>query len=166
MGSIKHNLLVHAPLQYRLVSGEAINCEDEERVFKLIRNIVHCTSNNSQGHLIGNLIVRLEVEFRCTERYEFDSSNNSTVSEIHNLGANLRANERNSLFTYELIQENSADWQSHLERVSNFLIFENKWWKMVGLNFLILSMNPKIEINTIKCTISGLQISMLSLVNW
>ena len=35
-GKYKHNLLVHAPLQYRLVSGEAINCEDEEQVFKLI----------------------------------------------------------------------------------------------------------------------------------
>ena len=128
-GKYKHNLLVRAPRQYHLVSGEAINCEDEERVFKLIRNIVHCNSNNSQGHLIGNLIVRLEVESRCTERYEFDSSNNSTVSGIHNLGANLHADERNSLFTYEFIQENSADWRSHLEKVSDFLIFENKWWK-------------------------------------
>ena len=39
-GKYLHNLLVHAPLQYRLVSGESINCEDEERFFKTIRDMV------------------------------------------------------------------------------------------------------------------------------
>ena len=30
-GKYLHNLLVHAPLQYCLVSRESINCEDKER---------------------------------------------------------------------------------------------------------------------------------------
>ena len=47
-GKYLHNLLVHAPLQYRLVSGESINGEDEERFFETIRDITHGTSNNSQ----------------------------------------------------------------------------------------------------------------------
>ena len=42
-GKYLHNLLVHAPLQYRLVSGDSINysinCEDEERFFKTICDI-------------------------------------------------------------------------------------------------------------------------------
>ena len=71
-GKYKHNLLVHAPLQYRLVSGESINCEDEERFFNWIKSITQSTTNNRPGHLIGNLIVRLEVESQCREKYEFD----------------------------------------------------------------------------------------------
>ena len=45
LGNYQHNLCVHAPLQYRLVNGETINCEDEERCFNLIKNITNDTSN-------------------------------------------------------------------------------------------------------------------------
>ena len=54
-GKYQHNLCVHAPLQYRLINGETINCEDEERCFNLIKNITKETSDNKPGHLIGNL---------------------------------------------------------------------------------------------------------------
>ena len=143
-GKYKHNLLVHAPIQYRLVSGESINCEDEERVFKLIKNM-NGTSNNRPGHLIGNLIVRLAVESRCIEKYEFKSNEDSFTTELRNLGTNLYAEERNSLFTYKFIQENSSDWQAHLERISDFLIFENKWWKKTdfGIEFFDYSGEPE-----------------------
>ena len=93
-GKYKHNLLVHAPLQYRLVSGESINCEDEERFFNWIKSITQSTTNNRPGRLIGNLIVRLEVESQCREKYEFDSSKDSTLQEIHHLGVNLHADEK------------------------------------------------------------------------
>ena len=144
-GKYKHNLLVHAPVQYRLVSGECINCEDEERFFNWIKSITKSTTNNRPGHLIGNLIVRLEVESQCREKYEFDSSKDSTLQEIHNLGVNLHADGRNSIFRYEYIQKNSADWQSHLERISDFLIFENKWWKKTnfGIEFFDFVDGPK-----------------------
>ena len=105
-GKYLHNLLVHAPLQYRLVSGESINCEDEERFFKTICDITHGTLKNSQGHLIGNLIVRLEVESRCRERYEFNSGEDSSMNEIYNLSLSIHAKESNSLFSYEFIQQN------------------------------------------------------------
>ena len=57
-GKYMHNLLVHAPIQYRTVSGASINCEDEERIFNSMKNITHSTTNNKPGHVIGNLIVR------------------------------------------------------------------------------------------------------------
>ena len=139
-GKYLHTLLIHAPLQYRLVSGESINCEDEERFFKTIRDITHGTSNNSQGHLIGNLIVRLEVESRCRE-----GMNSIQVNEINDLGLSIHAKELNSLFSYEFIQQNSADWQSHMERISDFLIFENKWWEKTefGIEFFDFTNEPE-----------------------
>ena len=45
------------------------------------------------------------------------------------LGANLEKKQYNSLFTYTYIQNNIADWQSHLQRIADFLIFENVWWQ-------------------------------------
>ena len=140
-----HNLLVHASLQYRLVSGESINCEYEERFFKTIRDITHGTSNNSHGHLIGNLIVRLEVESKCRERYEFDSGEDSSMNEINDIGLSIHAKESNSLFSYEFIQQNNADWQSHMEQISDFLIFENKWWEKTefGIEFFDFANEPE-----------------------
>ena len=154
-GKYKHNLLVHAPIQYRLISGESINCEGEERYFNSIRNITSGTTNNKPGHLIGNLIVRQEVESACKEKYEFEKTKDSTLREISALGIKLQEIQYNSLFTYNYIQNNSADWQSHLQRISDFLIFgENVWWKKTdfGIEFFDvdnipekLDLNPKVH---------------------
>ena len=137
-GKYEHNLLVHAPLQYRLVSGESSNVEDEERVFNTIRNCSHGTTNNWPGHLIGNLFVRLQVETQCKEKYSVKSDNvHYTLNEIHNVGLEVHAEERNSLFTYDYIQKNVHDWQCHLERISDFLVFGEVWWKKteIGIEF-------------------------------
>ena len=135
-GKYKHNLLVHAPIQYRLVSGASINCEDEERVFNSIKSITQSTTNNKPGHVIGNLIVRQEVESACKQKYEFDLSKGSTQNDIQKIGDKLYQNEKNSHFSFDFIHENSADWQSHLERISDFLIFgENVWWEKNEFGF-------------------------------
>ena len=84
-GKYMHNLLVLAPIQYRTVSGASINCEDEERIFNSMKNITHSTTNNKPGHVIGNLIVRQEVESACKEKYEFDKSTDSTLDEIQQI---------------------------------------------------------------------------------
>ena len=123
-------MCVHAPLQYRLVNGETINCEDEERCFNLIQNITKDTSNYKPGHVIGNLIVREEVESQCQEKYEFDREIDSTLQVIRKIGKKVEEDQYNSLFTYAYIKKNSADWQAHLQMIANFLIFDkNIWWQ-------------------------------------
>ena len=150
-GKYKHNLLVHAPIQYRLVSGESINCEDEERFFKSIRDITRATTNNRPGHLIGNLIVRQEVESVCKENYEFDKTKDYTIRELNAVGIKLQEIQYNSLFTYNYIQNNSADWQSHLQRISDYLFFgENVWWKKTefGIEFFdVVNIPEKLDLN-------------------
>ena len=123
-GKYEHNLLVHAPIQYRLVSGASINCEDEEQIFNSIKDITQSTTNNKPWHVIGNLIVRQQVESACKQKYEFDLSKDSTL------------NEKNSHFSCDFIHENSADWLSHLERISDFLIFGvNVLWEKNEFGF-------------------------------
>ena len=132
----EHNLLVHAPIQYRLVSGDSINCEDVERIFNSIKDITQSTTNNKPVHVIGNLIVRQEVEAARKQKYEFDLSKDSTLNDIQQIG------DKNSHFSCDFIHANSADWHSHLERISDFLIIgENvRWEKMnLGLSFMILT---------------------------
>ena len=137
-GKYQHNLCVHSPLQYRLVNGDTINCEDEERSFNLIKSITRGTSNYKPGHLIGNLVVRLEAESQSKKKYEFNSKTDSTLSSISDFGKKVENIQYNSLFIYDYIQKNSADWQAHLQRISDFLIFgENIWWKktLFGIEF-------------------------------
>ena len=164
-GKYKQNLLVHTPIQYRLVSGASINCEDEERIFNSIKDITQSTSNYKPGHVIGNLIVRQKVESARKQKYEFDLSKDSTLKDIQRIGDNLYQNEKNSHFSSDFIHESSADWQSHLERISDFLIFgENLWWEKMnlGLSILIMTRYLKIVIFTPNSPISGLPVFLPS----
>ena len=61
-GKYFHNLMIHAPLQYRLIAGSSINCEDEERIFNLLKSITGSTTSYHSGHVIGNLILRYQAE--------------------------------------------------------------------------------------------------------
>ena len=57
-----HNLMTHASIQYRIIAGSSINCEDEERIFNLITSITITTSSHHLGNVIGNLILRYQAE--------------------------------------------------------------------------------------------------------
>lgn len=98
-GKYCHNLLVHAPIQYRLVSGKSINVENEERFFNAIKNITRNTSNKTPGHLIGNIIVRHQAESIAREKYEF-AKTDYLMNDIQLLGKNLYEQERNSFFSF------------------------------------------------------------------
>ena len=98
-GKYCHNLLVHAPIQYRLISGESINAEDEERVFHTIQKVNRGKTNNKPKNLIGNMIVRFEFEMINKNLYEFKESEATTQKDIRLLGSNLEKKQYNSLFT-------------------------------------------------------------------
>ena len=128
-GKYMHNLLVHAPIQYRVVSGDSINTEDEERQFNEIKNICRGTTNNKPGHFIGNIIVRMKCESSAKQKFDYVKSIDNTVREL-NMGNHLVKHRRNSLFEYKYIQKHFDDWQSHLQRIADFLSFgENIWWE-------------------------------------
>ena len=137
-GKYLHNLLVHAPIQYRLINGRSINCEGEERFFNLIKQITGSTSSMKPGHVIGNCIIRLQVEARSKEKYEYSIQSNEIDKEIAQLHQIIEKTQYNSLFTYEFILNNQPDWQSHLERISDFLkVGEGMWWQKTefGIEF-------------------------------
>ena len=84
-------------------------------------------------------MIRLAYKALNEEVFEFDNDDyDSVMNEIQKIGAKVDKIQANSLFTYEYIKNNSADWQCHLERMSDFLIFEGVWWKKtdLGIEFL------------------------------
>ena len=98
--------------------------------------------------MIGNLIVRREVKSRCQEKYEYEKNRDSTVREICALGTKLFKMQCNSIFRYNYIKDNCDDWQSHLQRISDFLSFgENSWWKTTefGIEFFDVTDVPKVN---------------------
>ena len=97
-GKYIHNLLVHAPIQYRFVSGDSINTEDKERQFNEIKNICKGTTNNKPGHFIGNIIVRMKCESSAKQKFDCVKSIDSTVHEINSMGNQQVKYRRNSLF--------------------------------------------------------------------
>ena len=103
-GKYAHNLTVHAPIQYRLISGESINAEDEERVFNTLQRINKGKTNYRPGNLVGNMIVRLEFETINKNLYEFENHESPTLKNIRLLGENMGKNQYNSMFTYNYIQ--------------------------------------------------------------
>ena len=133
-GKYMHNLLVHSPIQYRVVSGDSINTEDEERQFNEIKNICKGTTNNKPGHFIGNIIVRMKCESNAKQKFDYVKSIDNTVREINSMGNQLVKHCRNSLFEYKYIQKHFDDWQPHLQRIAGFLSFgENIWWEKMIL---------------------------------
>lgn len=123
-GKYMHNLIVHSPIQYRLINGQSINCEGEERFFNTIKQITGTTSSNRPGHIIGNIITRHQIESRCKESYNLNNENNQVNRDIQQLNEIIERYQYNTLFTYDYIKKNGAEWQSHLERISDFLYAE------------------------------------------
>ena len=61
-GKYFHQLTIHAPIQYRIISGNSFMCENQERTFHLCKDITKKTSSNHPGHIIGNLVLRYQIE--------------------------------------------------------------------------------------------------------
>ena len=113
-------MLVHASLQFRIINGESINCEAEERFSNTIKCITKSTSSYHPGHVIGNCIVRHQTETRTQDTYHHENTE-SVKKEISDLSKLVDNFQYNSLFYYDHIKANPCDRQSHLERMSDFL---------------------------------------------
>lgn len=62
---------------------------------------------------------------------------------IDKLNKIIEKSQYNTFFTYEFIKNNPADWQAHLERISDFLVIgEEVWWKKTEFGVELLSFQP------------------------
>ena len=75
-GKYSQNLLLHAPLQFKIINGESINREGKEIFFNKIRSITKSTSLYHPGHIIENCIVRHQTEIRPQDTYHHENRTN------------------------------------------------------------------------------------------
>ena len=98
---------------YRLlISLRSLNTEFQERTFGQANAITTQTSNNHLQHTIDNTILRIQAESSST--IQTISQQNGEVSRL----ASVRENLPNTQISTEIVRQNSLEFQSHLERIS------------------------------------------------
>jgi len=117
-GKYFHDLISHAALQVRLISGKAVNAEDEERLFNSINGITNSTSSKRPGHIIGNLLIRLQAEEQLKEINE-GSRTLEYLNKIQVLAKSLPT-FLDTLIPPYILDKYPREWQAHLERISDF----------------------------------------------
>ena len=123
-GAYFHDLTAHAGCMLRLVSGQAANAEEEERMFHHIKQITKRTSNYSDDQVIPNIMVRLQAEKQMTQREDVSKQDAhiSTLSKALN-------RRRNTRIPISTVKKFEREWQAHLQEISDFLLKgEGVWW--------------------------------------
>ena len=101
----------------RLVSEQAANAEEEERMFHHIKQITKRTSNYSDDQVIPNIMVRLQAEKQMTQREDVSKQDAhiSTLSKALNCCRNTR-------IPISTVQKFEREWQAHLQEIRDFLL--------------------------------------------
>jgi hypothetical protein len=124
-GAYFHDLTAHAGCMLRLVSGQAANAEEEERMFHHIKLITKRTSNYSNDQVIPNIMIRLQAEKQMAQR-EDASKQDAHISTLSKALSPLR----NTRIPISTIKKFQREWQAHLQEISDFLLEgEGVWWR-------------------------------------
>ena len=129
-GKYFHNVLAHSPIAFRLFSGSCLHTENEERMFKTIKSITSNTSSQHPGHILGNLLIRLQAEENFSN-INFHKNIEYQLKNITKFGKLISEGRSNSIYPFDYIRQNSEDWQALLEtRIADFLFpGPGVWWR-------------------------------------
>ena len=121
-----HALLFHGPVQHEFVCSQSINTEGEERLFKQANSAAQNTD-----HKVENLAVALLTRIQCkqkvseTNSYDLTSSAQSRIQKA----AEGLPTYSGSLFMKGFIKSRISRFQTHLQRISHFLLpGKDIWW--------------------------------------
>ena len=116
-GAYFHDLTAHAGCMLRLVSGQAANAGEEERMFHHIKQITKRTGNYSNDQVIPNIMVCLQAEKQMAKR-EDASKQDVHISTLSKALSPLH----NTRFPISVIRKFEREWQAHLQEISDFLL--------------------------------------------
>ena len=136
-GRYLHSLIVHAPIQPRIICSRSTNTEQQERHYNTLSSISSATSSRRPGEIITPGIIRMQAEMKSEENKQRD-----TVKEQESrLGklASCLPQAKNTIIPHRLILKYPNACQAHLERIADFLTCgEGIWWRHIvsGVEFL------------------------------
>ena len=128
-GSHFHSITIHIPETFRLFCLRSIIPEQEERSFGDLRQISLRTSNRQAKYVIDNAMLRFNAQQKFQAKQNSFRKQDSAISHQ----AKLLEKRGNSTFAHKFIQQNTILFQSHLERIADFMVCgENVWWSTLG----------------------------------
>ena len=123
-GKYAHNLLVHAPIQYRLLACKSIAAERQECMFHTAQEVTTSKTNNRPDHIIENMVLRMQYKKLDQSMHDCESSKSSTINnDIKSLGKHVSKIQNNTVIEYEYIRPNPFDLEAFLQTISGYLIF-------------------------------------------
>ena len=160
-GKYFHALMCHTSVIYRIISGKAVNTEQEERFFNSLKTITNSTSNYHPDHIILNNLIRLQ------EGEEVCKGEGRMQHEVRKLSDGLPS-KHDSMIPFWMIDMFEWEWQTHLEKISDYIL-EGCWWKETsdGVMFHDVNMNLKTKKQVHHFRSSNIEIELTELkVSW
>ena len=129
-GRYLHSLIVHAPIQHRIICSRSTNTEQQECHFNTLSSISPTTSSRRPGEIITPGIIRMQAEMKSEENKQRDTvkEQESTLGKL----ATCLPRAENTVIAHRLILKYPNAYQAHLERIADFLICgEGIWWRHI-----------------------------------
>ena len=127
-GSHYHSITTHLPEIFRLFSLRSIFTEQEERCFGDLRRISEMTTNRQPKYIADNAMLRFQSQYKNDDRLNSFQVQDSEIKKQSKL---LPTPERSVLPAIFLTKRQNLV-QSHLERISDFLVCgKGIWWNIV-----------------------------------
>ena len=132
-----HSLVVHAPIQHRIICLRSTNTEQQERHFNAFLSISAAISRRRPGEIITPGIIRMQAEVKSEESKQRDTLKEQE-SRLGKLAYHLPTTQ-NTIIPHRIILKYLHAFQAHLEKIADFLhCGEGIWWWyiMAGVEFL------------------------------
>lgn len=124
-GVYLHDLVVHAPSQYELVSLRSTNCESQERLFSQAKHISLRATNRKPENVLPTILLSMQAKQKTQPHLDTLKQDESMVSSV---SAKL-PKFKGTRFSKAFLSQRLPSWQAHLERLSPYLQHGGVWWK-------------------------------------
>ena len=106
------------------MNGQSMNTEAEERRFNFFKTVTKMTSNHHLQQVILNCILCLQVKENVYKKKKVSPQE----SKISKLNKRIKEDIDCSFFWFNYIEYNPWEYQSHIERIADFLLEESDVW--------------------------------------
>lgn len=139
-----YTLVAHAPQQLEIVSLRSANTENQERLFDQAHRSATAASNRHPQNVLYTAVLRLQAKAASKSGIDAQQVADSIVAKA---GGDV-PKYSGTLISKTFILARERSWQSHLRRISHYLLHgTGKWWKETetGYQFLDSDQDPPIH---------------------
>lgn len=125
-GIYLHAIVVHAPLQFQIMSLSSLNAESQERLFSQAKRLSLRATNRKSDNVLPTILVGIQA------RQKMGGTKSSTVEQesiVKSVSSKVPTYTGTAI-EKSFINKRLSSWQAHLERISTYLICgQGIWWE-------------------------------------